>query len=109
MFDGAWAATVIERVTASLKQSYAANGRLGLYDALKGCLSGQLDPSSYSEVAAKLEMTKETFETNLSRFKERFGSLVRSGIAETVDDPKETQAEIRHLMAAWSNYLERKS
>src|SRR5947209_11153639 len=91
-FDGTWAATAIEKVTNRLKQSYAPKGRVQVFEGLKGCLTGQLEPASYPEVASKLGMTKETFETNLSRFKTAFGKLVCSVIAETVDNPADTPA-----------------
>jgi hypothetical protein len=54
-------------------------------------------------------MSKKTFETNLSRFKKEFGTLVHTVVAETVDDPAETEDEIKHLMEAWVAYLARQA
>jgi len=48
-------------------------------------------------VAAKIGMSKKTFETNLSRFKKDFGRLVYAVVAETVDDPADIEDEIKQL------------
>jgi hypothetical protein len=106
-FDRTWAATVIERAMGKLKQTYADRGRLDLFEAMKGCLSGELSPDSYPKLAAKLGMAKETFEVNLSRFRKAFGGMVRNVIAQTVD-ASEINEEIKYLMAAWSAYLNEK-
>jgi RNA polymerase sigma factor (sigma-70 family) len=106
-FDRTWAATVIEQAMRRLRQSYAEGGKAELFDAVQGCLSGALSPAAYPEVSARLGMTKETFEVNLSRFRKAFGGAVRSVIAETVD-PAEINEEIKYLMAAWAAYLNAK-
>jgi hypothetical protein len=61
-FDRTWAATVIEQAMRKLKQTYADRGRLDVFEAMKGCLSGELSPDSYPALSAKLGMSKGTFE-----------------------------------------------
>jgi RNA polymerase sigma factor (sigma-70 family) len=107
VFDRSWAATVIEQATRKLQQNYADRGRLDVFEGMKRCLTGGLSPDAYPELAAKLGMTKETLEVNLSRFRKSFGGLVRNVIAETVD-PAEINDEIQYLMSAWSAYLNEK-
>lgn len=107
VFDRTWAATVIEQATRKLKQNYADRGRLDVFEAMKRCLTGELSPDAYPELAVKLGMTKETLEVNLSRFRKAFAGLVRSVIAETVA-PAEINAEIQYLLSAWSAYLNEK-
>jgi RNA polymerase sigma factor (sigma-70 family) len=106
-FDRTWAATVIEQAMQRLKQTYADRGRLDVFEATKGCLSGEVSPDTYPGLAAKLGMSKETFEVNLSRFRKAFGGLVRRVIAETVE-PAEINGEIKYLLAAWSAWLNEK-
>ena len=106
-FDGAWAATVIDQVQARLRESYAGRGRLEVYESLKRCLTGALPPDSYAAEADKLGMTRQTFEVNLTRFKEAFGDVVRGVIALTVSDASQVDDEIRYLMAAWAGFMER--
>ena len=108
VFDRTWAATVIEQVHQSLRREYIDKERLDVYEAVKGSLTGDLSPDSYAEVAARLGMTKQTLEVNLSRFRRSFGEWVRTIIAQTVADPAEIDDEIRYLMAAWAGYLEQK-
>jgi RNA polymerase sigma-70 factor (ECF subfamily) len=105
-FDGTWAATVIDQVHGKLRESYANRARLEVYESLKQCLTGALLPDSYTEVAAKLGMTRETFEVNLTRFRAAFGESIRAVIGQTVADPDEIDDEIKYLMAAWAGHLE---
>ncbi len=107
-FDRTWAATVIEQATKKLRQGYVARGRLDVFEGMKRCLTGELSPDSYPELAARLGMSKETFEVNLSRFKKAFGGSIRNIIAQTVD-PTEINEEIQYLMSTWSAYLNEKS
>jgi DNA-directed RNA polymerase specialized sigma24 family protein len=105
-FDRAWAATVIEQVMQNLKQAYTAKGKIDLYEVLKRSLTGGLSPDSYAREAFRLEMTKETFQVHLSRFKDAFGEIVRSEISKIVDRPAEIDDEIRYLMSAWTEPAE---
>jgi len=105
-FDRAWAATVINQVLENLQQAYAARGKSNLYEVLKQSLTGGLVPSSYAEAAAKLGMTKELLQVNLSRFKDAFGKTVRGEISQVVDSPAEIDDEIKYLMAAWVGNVE---
>jgi DNA-directed RNA polymerase specialized sigma24 family protein len=105
VFDRTWAATVIEQASRRLEEEYVEEEKRDRYEAMQGCLTGQLLPASYPELSAKLGMTVETFQTNLVRFKSRFRDLVRHAIAATVD-ASEIDEEIRYLMAAWSAELE---
>jgi RNA polymerase sigma-70 factor (ECF subfamily) len=105
LFDRTWAATAIKQATERLKQAYADKGKIEVYEALKRCVAGELSPDTYPALAAKLGMTYETFEVNLSRFKKSFGRFVRGVIAETVT-PSEIEDEIKYLMTAWASHLE---
>jgi|WetSurMetagenome_2_1015567.scaffolds.fasta_scaffold339480_1 RNA polymerase sigma factor (sigma-70 family) len=108
VFDRTWASTAIEQAMQRLKQTYADRERLAAYESLKDCLNGKLSPENYSEAARKLGMTKQTFEVNLSRFKDAFGKSVRSVIAETVA-PADLEDEIRYLLSVWAGGAEQKS
>jgi DNA-directed RNA polymerase specialized sigma24 family protein len=104
-FDRAWAATVVEKAKSSLKEAHAARGKPELYEALEGCLTGELSPDSYGAVAAKLGMTRETLHTNVSRFRTAFGRCLRDEVARIVATPAEIDDEIRYLMTAWAGHL----
>lgn len=106
-YDRIWAATVIEQAMKNLKQAYSERGKLELFEALKGFLSGQLPSNAYAELSSKLGITKEALEVNLSRFRKAFGVMVRNVIAETVA-PSQINDEIQYLMEAWSAYLREK-
>jgi len=107
-FDVKWAATVFEQALGQVKKDYAKRNRLNVFEVLKGCLSGELAPDSYPEHAAKLGMSNGTFQTNLSRFKDKRDRAVRDVIADTVA-PSEINDEIKYLMAVWAAYLKEKT
>jgi RNA polymerase sigma-70 factor (ECF subfamily) len=104
-FDRAWAATVAEKAKSSLKDTHLARGKPEVYEALEGCLTGELAPDSYSAVADKLGMTRETLHTNVSRFRTAFGRCLRNEVAKIVSSPADIDDEIRYLMAAWAGHL----
>jgi hypothetical protein len=51
-------------------------------------------------LAARLEMTAQACTVALHRARRRLGERLRSLVAETVADPKEVDAELRHLVSA---------
>ena len=104
-FDRAWAVTVVEQVTATLKRDYSERGRLPLYETLSPCLSGELPADFYSVAPARLGMTPDALRVNLCRFREAFGRGVREEVSRIVISPEEVDAEIRHLMRAWAGHL----
>jgi RNA polymerase sigma factor (sigma-70 family) len=103
-FDRTWAATVIERATERLRLDYARRGRSDVFEVMKGCLTGEVLPDSYAGLSAKLGMTRETFEVNLTRLRKAFGQAARHVVAESVA-PSQINEEIKYLVAAWSAYL----
>jgi hypothetical protein len=50
--------------------------------------------------AARLEMTAQAYTVALHRARRRLGDRLRALVAETVADPKEIDAELRHIIDA---------
>ena len=59
-------------------------------------------PIGYASVAAGLNMKEGTARMSVLRMRRHFGHLLRAEIAQTVTDPGELEAELRHLVASFA-------
>lgn len=100
LYERQWALTVIEQVFARLREECAAAGKAGLYDALRGYLSGEKSAMSYADAAGPLQTTAGSVQVAVHRLRKRYGELLRGEIAQTVSRPGEVDEELRHLFAA---------
>lgn len=53
----------------------------------------------YAQVAAALDMTEEAVKKSVQRLRRRYYQLFREEIAQTLANPAEVEAELRHLCA----------
>lgn len=104
LFDRSWAAEVMAQAEEQLRKDYASRGMLDVFEAIKGCTRDQLTPEAYPALRVRLGLSKVAFDTSLHRFRKRFGEVVLSIIADTVE-PAGIEAELRHLMGAWVEHL----
>jgi len=95
-FDRAWALESIARAMERLRAEWEARGKGELFAALKGSLTG--DEPARRETAARLGMTEGAVKVAVHRLRQRYRELLRAEIAETVMDPADTDAEMRHLV-----------
>ena len=70
-----------------------------LFAALQPFLTGEPVGSDYDRLALQLGMQAGTVKVALHRARRRFGELLRSEVAHTVESPEEVESEIRHLLA----------
>jgi DNA-directed RNA polymerase specialized sigma24 family protein len=101
LFERRWAFALIERSLVRLRGEYAARGRGEVFDRLQELLWGDATTTvSIADVSAELGQTENATRVAVHRLRERFGEVVRSEIAETVESPAEIQGELEHLFAA---------
>ena len=98
VFERRWALTLLERVLGRLRQEHVAAGRAQEFERLKPFLTGDEPRAPYRDVAADLGMSESAVKTAVHRLRQRFGSALRSEIAETVAHPGEVDDEVRHLL-----------
>jgi RNA polymerase sigma-70 factor (ECF subfamily) len=98
IFERRWALTLLERVMEKLKQELSDAGRGEEFEKLKGFLTGDGPKVPYRQVALELRTTEEAVKTSVHRLRQRFGTLLRQEIAETVSTPEEIDDEVRHLL-----------
>jgi RNA polymerase sigma-70 factor (ECF subfamily) len=99
IYERRWALTVLERVISRLKDEYRAAGNAALFDSLKQLLPDEPGAPSQAEIAARLGMTENAIRQAFYRFRQRYQSLLRAEIANTVATPGDIEDELRHLIA----------
>jgi RNA polymerase sigma-70 factor (ECF subfamily) len=90
VFERRWALNVIDRAMAGLRNSPH-------FASLKTYLIADDANPAYSELAAQLGMTESALKTKIHRMRRRFGELLRSEIAETVESEEQIEEELRYL------------
>ncbi len=97
MFERQWALSLLEHVLSRLEAEMAAEGKAGLFAALKEGLTGgrQL---TYAAIGAELGMSEGAVKIAAHRMRHRYRALLREEIAHTVAGPEEIGDEIRYLL-----------
>jgi RNA polymerase sigma-70 factor (ECF subfamily) len=103
LFEQTWALTLIQTVLDRLKKEYADADKNQLFDAIHASLSDEGGAGTYSEIAAKLNMTESAVKMSVLRMRRRFGDLLRTEIAQTLPDAREVEEELRHLFTCLAN------
>lgn len=98
LFEQRWALAVVERAIEALRREFEAAGRAGLFDALKGVLTGNQVTEPYEAIAARLDLTEAAVKMTVSRLRRRFGELLQAEVAHTVADAAAIDDELRHLL-----------
>jgi len=103
IYERRWALTLIEQTVGNLRKEYVTAGKTRDFDQLKVFLTADRDTIPYVQLSETLGQTEGTLRVAVHRMRKRFRELFRQEIAETVSDPNEIEAELRHLMAALSD------
>jgi RNA polymerase sigma factor (sigma-70 family) len=98
IYERRWALTVLERVLSRLKDEYHAASNAALFDALKQLLPDEPGSPSQAEIGAQLSMSENAVRQAFYRFRQRYQSLLREEIANTVATPGDIEDELRHLI-----------
>jgi RNA polymerase sigma factor (sigma-70 family) len=99
IYERRWALTVLEQVLSRLKDEYVGAGNAALFDSLKQLLPDEPGSPSQAEIATQLGMTENALRQAFYRFRQRYQSLLREEIANTVATPGDIEDELRHLIA----------
>ena len=102
LFDQAWAIAVLDQAMALLEKEYTGTGKQALFEALTPALQGDRPSLSYADLGATLQMTEGSLKVAVHRIRQRYRELLRAAVANTVADPLEVDAELRHLMLVLS-------
>ncbi|HAV63957.1 MAG TPA: RNA polymerase subunit sigma-24 [Verrucomicrobiales bacterium] len=99
-FDKEWALALLDAVMKELETYYAGQGGARLFETLQPCLAAGRDRHSYAELARSTGLSEGAVKVAVHRMRRRYRELLRRRVADTVDSEAETEAELRHLLAA---------
>jgi DNA-directed RNA polymerase specialized sigma24 family protein len=102
-FDREWALALMNRAIAALEAEYAGP-KSAQFAALRPSLMGE-GVASHAATAALLGMHEGAVKVAVHRMRLRFRTLLKSGIAQTLDDPSELEDEFRYLCSALSGAM----
>lgn len=102
LFERRWAETILARAKSRLADEYAASGKEGIYQVLRGFQPGEQRSLSYQEAAGHLATTESAVKALIHRMRSRHQELVRDEIAQTVASAEDVDDELRHLIAVLS-------
>jgi RNA polymerase sigma-70 factor (ECF subfamily) len=98
-FERRWASTVLDQVMAALEADYTAQDKSALFLALRPCFSGDRNQIPYAELGTRLAMSEDGIKVAVHRLRKRYGELLRTHIAHTVNRVEDIDDEIRHLIS----------
>ncbi len=100
VFEYRWGLAVLERAIERLRSEWSqAEARQRLFEGLQPHLTGQDPRVRFRDLGDELGMTETAVRGAMYRLRQRFGQLIRAEIGETVADPVDVDAEVRHLLA----------
>ena len=100
IFDLTWATTVVEHAFQRLREECESKGKLWLFQALSSHLTNERDEVSYVELSAELGIAETGVKKQLHNMRQRYRSLLRDEVSQTVEDPADVDDEIRYLCAS---------
>ncbi len=100
LYERRWALTLLDQVVQRLQQEFSDAGKSAVFERLKGALTGGRDSPSYRQIAEDLAMTEGSVKAAVHRLRRRYRELLKSEIAQTVEDPAEVDDELNDLFAA---------
>jgi DNA-directed RNA polymerase specialized sigma24 family protein len=106
LFDFHWATTVVEHALQRLREECESKGKLWLFQALSSHLIDERDELSYANLAAELGMAETAVKKQLHNMRQRYRSLLRAEVSQTVDNPVDVDDEIRYLCASLATATE---
>ena len=95
LYERQWALALIDRVLHLLRAELESAGKASHFQHLKVFMTGDGD---YATAAAALQTTEGAARVAVHRLRRRYRELLTAEIAETVQNPSDVDAEIRHLI-----------
>jgi RNA polymerase sigma-70 factor (ECF subfamily) len=100
IFERRWAETLLERVLLRVRAEWNQRDKQQRFDTLKTFLTDRRGEVPFAEVAARLDTTVPALRSVVHKLRELYRRVFLDEIAQTVDDPREVEDEVRRLFAA---------
>ncbi len=101
LFERQWALTLLGGAMDTLRAESKKSGKLERYEALSPYLTLDVQPASYEDLAEQLGISAGAVKVAVHRLKNRYGEIIREKVSDTVNDPKEVDREIAHLLTVF--------
>ena len=101
-YDRRWALATLQQASDRLRREFIVSGKVELFDLLRPCLSGSDQTAPYAEIAARLNLTVVSVKVTVYRLRHRYGEILREEVAQSLENPADADAELRHLIASLS-------
>jgi RNA polymerase sigma-70 factor (ECF subfamily) len=98
-FDRRWARSILGTVLQRLRGEFDQAGKSDRFEALSALLFQEPPPGEYARLAAQWKVTESGVRSSVQRIRQRYAALFREEIANTVNDPRDVDGEIAHLLA----------
>jgi len=92
IFERHWAFAVMDRALLALRREKH-------FEQLKPFLTGDGPATPYSQLAAELGVTEGVVKTKIHRLRKKYGELLRTEIAQTVESEGQIEEELRYLFS----------
>lgn len=100
LYERRWAEALLERALIRLSEEYRGHP-LG-WSVLERFVVEPRTEVSLVDTARARGVSEATLRSAVHKLRRRYQELVRAEVAETVDDPAEVEAELRHLAALFA-------
>ena len=100
LYDRQWAMTLLDRALTRLEAEHQRLGKAVEFAVLSPALTAERGDIPYAAMAAELGLSEPATRMAVHRLRKRFREVFHEEIAQTVAEPDEVEAEIRHLLAA---------
>lgn len=101
IFERQWALTLLQNAMETLRDEFAAAGKRERFEALSPYLTVDVKPASYEDLSDRLGISPGAVKVAVHRLKNRYGEIIREKVSDTVNDPKEIDGEIAHLLTVF--------
>ena len=98
VFDRKWATITLDRALRLLREECDHAGKQAEANALIPYLTDDSELPPYKVVAAELGLTEGAVKVAVHRLRQRFGSILRTEVSDTVTDPDDVEDEMRELI-----------
>jgi RNA polymerase sigma-70 factor (ECF subfamily) len=99
LYEKQWAFEVLHRVLENLRREYVQRDKDALFQDLRALLPGEGASISRADLADRHGMSAGAMDVAVHRFRQRFGTLLRAQVAQTVSAPDEVEQELRYLIS----------
>ncbi|MAD80656.1 MAG: RNA polymerase subunit sigma-24 [Planctomycetaceae bacterium] len=97
LYERQWALALLARVMERLREEFVNKNKVLHFEQLKQFISGSKGTEAYGAAADALGISEGAVKVAAHRLRARYRDLLRYEIAQTVEEPKEVDDEIRSL------------